>query len=121
MPRIYDRLLALTEEAITTPRDHPGDAGGEPAQRHGVTRGERQRQEKAFYDLVKAGDPGIRRRRVAGAEPDAAKGPRANVGRRWRVQAERDAEMLREKAGDGPAGGLRRRLAPRPSRAGAPT
>lgn len=134
MPRIYDRLLALTEEAITTLRTVQETQA--ESQRNAMASRAANDSIKAFYDsqtgalgdelprlrqdLAKAGEV-IRQYReqdmrifdLLGAEPDAdlveavedlckkASTPHNEVtayvdGRR--VQAERDATLLRDKA-----------------------
>lgn len=134
MPRIYDRLLALTEEAITTLRTVQETQA--ESQRNAMASRAANDSIKAFYDsqtgalgdelprlrqdLAKAGevirqyrDQDMRIADLLGAEPDAdlveavedlckkAATPHNEVkafvdGRR--VQAERDAALLREKA-----------------------
>lgn len=133
MPRIYDRLLALTEEAITTLRtiqetqvESQRNAMASRAANDSIKayydsqRGAGDELPRLRHDLVKAGevirqyrDQDARIAELLGAEPDAdlvkavedlcrKAGTPHNVvtamleGRR--IQAKRDAEMLREQA-----------------------
>lgn len=83
MPRIYDRLLALTEEAITTLRTIQETQV--ESQRNAMASRAANDSVKAFYDS----------QRGAGDELPRL---RQDLAKARRVQAERDAALLREKA-----------------------